>query len=115
MKKIMIGLLIGAVMAGAVCFFMMPDIKKAAYDSGYAAGNKAGMTAGTAAGVQQGIAELKAQQKHEKDSIAADAQKREEAIKKAAAGKVKKPAPIIQNWHVIDGQIAEPIESEPKQ
>lgn len=109
MKQIIIGVLIGAILTGLAGFLAMPEIKKTAYDTGFQEGTKGGITQGTAAGITQGIAQVKEEQrlKHQQDSTTA-AKKYQEAKRRAAIKPVEKPKPI-QNWHVIDGKIDEPI------
>jgi len=110
MKKIMIGLALGIVLCGAAYFLTIPQVKQAEYDRGYNDGNKKGITAGTTAGIAQGVADMQAQQKqiHERDSIAMVQKQHELAMQKAAA-KPKKVVKEIQNWHVIDGKIGDPV------
>ncbi len=110
MKNIFIGLIIGVVLCGLAGFLALPGIKKTAYDSGVEEGMKKGMAQGTTAGIAQGIAQLKAEQmqKHQQDSLAA-VKRYKEAKRKAAMRKpVEKPKPV-QNWHVINGKIDDPI------
>ena len=110
MKNFLIGLIIGLLLCGGAAFFVAPGIKKAAYDSGFETGNKKGITTGTSAGVTQGIEECKAQikQAHDRDSTAL-VQKAIEAKRKAEY-KAKKVVKEVQNWHVIDGKIADPVQ-----
>ena len=116
MKNIFIGLIIGVVLCGLAGFLALPGIKKTAYDSGVEEGTKKGIAQGTTAGIAQGIAQLKAEQmqKHEQDSLAA-VKRYKEARRKAAAMRkpVEKPKPV-QNWHVINGKIDDPIINESK-
>jgi hypothetical protein len=109
MKNLFIGLAIGVILCGLACFLAMPGVKQTAYDSGFKAGNIKGIAAGKATGINEGIAEIKSEQKQASDSLAVDEQqKREEALQRAAR-KPKKLVKEVQNWHVIDGKIAEPI------
>lgn len=107
MKKFIFGLVAGLVIGGIVLYVAVPKVKQTSYDSGFEAGNKQGIATGTTAGIAQGVADLQAKEKHERDSVAVLIQKRE-ATRKAAIKPKKKPE-VIQNWHVIDGQIAEPV------
>ncbi len=108
MKKMLIGLVIGLVL-GVVAFFMaMSGIKQTAYDSGYSAGNKAGITSGTTIGIAQGVAQVKTMEQQHNDSVAAAAEKTKLAMQKSMRKHVK-VVKEVQNWHVIDGKIAEPI------
>jgi len=111
MKKVLIGLIIGFLIAGAAGFIVIPGIKQTAYDAGFQDGNKKGVADGTRAGIVQGIADIKAIQKHQQDSVA-QVRRNEEEQRKAAARRAKKPAPVVQNWHVIDGKISEPVVPE---
>ena len=107
MKKVIIGLVAGIVICGGAFMVEYPTIKKDAYDSGFEAGNKAGIATGTTAGIAQGVADMKALQKQQHDSLA-KAEQKQEAVRKAAMVPKKKPE-ILQNWHVIDGSIADPV------
>lgn len=112
MGKFFLGLLAGVVLCALAGFLMYPNVKKQAYDSGVDEGTKKGMADGRAAGIKEGIAQLQAEQIHKRqqDSTAA-AQRYLAAKRKAAAERKKaeaKPKPV-QNWHVIDGKIDEPI------
>ncbi len=106
MGKILTGLIIGILIGGGAVYFMLPDIKKAAYDSGYETGMKEGVAKGTAEGIAAGKGLVLAEQKHEHDSAIAAEQK--QAEKQKAAQKYKKPEPT-QNWRVEGGRIAEPL------
>ena len=108
MKTILIGLIIGIVLSGIAFFLMMPGMKQTAYDSGYSNGNKAGISAGITTGIGQGVAQVKAEQQHERDSVANAEKSKVEAMAKMAR-KQRKVVKEVQNWHVIDGKIAEPI------
>lgn len=114
MGKFMFGLLTGIVVCALAGFLMMPGIQKKSYDGGYAEGVKKGAADGMTAGVAKGIEQVKSElmAKRAQDSVAA-AQRYLLAKQKAAAARRKieaKPKPI-QNWHVIDGKIDEPIPS----
>lgn len=112
MGKFFMGLLTGLILCVLGALLALPGVKKTAYDSGYAEGNKKGMDEGKNAGIKLGMDQLNAQQaeKHRQDSVTAA--KRYQAAKRKAAMERKKaaekPKPI-QNWHVIDGKIDEPI------
>lgn len=108
MKKLFLGVLLGAAFTGVAFYFSLPGIKQTSYDNGFAAGNKSGIATGTAAGVTQGITELKATQKREHDSLETLRKKKEAALK-ARTRVPKKVVRPIQNWHVIDGKIQDPI------
>ncbi len=112
MGKFFMGLLAGVILCAFAGFLMYPNVKKQAYDSGVQEGTKKGMADGRAAGIKEGIAQLQGEQaqKHRQDSIKA-VQLNLAAKRKAAAARKKaaeKPKPV-QNWHVINGQIDEPI------
>ncbi|MES2704762.1 MAG: hypothetical protein V4649_19125 [Bacteroidota bacterium] len=108
MKKVMMGLLLGAAVTAAGGFAMLPKVKQAEYERGMAQGRQEGVAAGTAAGMAQGEARVHAQYKEEKQSAETALQARRNEQRRAA--KPYKPAPKpIQNWHVIGNQIAEPI------
>ena len=109
MKKMIIGLALGIVLSGAACYFALPKVKQAAYDSGYETGNKQGIATGTTAGITQGISEILAKQKHAHDSLTAIENKKEASRKAAQKQKEKEELKDIQNWHVVDGRVADPI------
>ena len=121
MSKFIFGLLTGIVLCGIAFYVAMPKIKQTGYDSGVEAGTAQGVITGKAAGMTECMETIAAKQKHERDSIAV-IQKKQEAQHKAAMKPKKKPE-IVQNWHVIDGQLAEPVvdssthndEKEPKE
>lgn len=115
MKNFILGLVIGAVVAGIIGYTAaIPKIKQEAYDAGMAEGTKKGEAAGNAAGISEGIAQaqtkLLAEQNRIKDSMNALLEK--EKNSKKVVYKEKEPAPAIQNWRVIGGQIADPIVEE---
>lgn len=115
MKNFILGLVIGAVVAGIIGYTAaIPKIKQEAYDAGMAEGTKKGEAAGNAAGIAEGIAQAQTQmvagQNRAKDSLAALLAK--EKANKKVVYKEKEPAPAVQNWHVIGGQISDPIEEE---
>jgi hypothetical protein len=107
MKKVFLGLVLGIVLCAIAGYIMLPGIKKTAYDSGYNTGNKEGIASGTTAGIAKGIADIEARQKQQRDSIATV--QANLAAKRKALQKPRKVAPPIQNWHVVDGKIAEPV------
>jgi flagellar biosynthesis/type III secretory pathway protein FliH len=113
MGKFFMGLLAGVILCALAGFLMYPNVKKQAYDSGVEEGAKKGMADGRAAGIKEGMAQLQAEQmqKHRQDSMNA-VQRSLAAKRKAAAERMKaedKPKPV-QNWHVINGQIDDPIQ-----
>jgi len=108
MKKFFIGLVLGIILSGVACYLAIPGIKQTAYDSGYETGNKKGITTGTNAGITEGIAQVKAIQKHEQDSTAI-IQKNWEAQRRAARRHKEQEIKPVQNWHVIDGKIDDPV------
>ena len=114
MGKLLIGLVIGVVVSGGVGLIAIPKIKQAAYDKGYDLGNKDGTAKGTTAGIATGIAQITAvqAQKHADDSVAS-VKKYQEARRKAAMSKRRVAPKPIQNWHVIDGKIEQPITDSP--
>ena len=107
MKNFLIGLLIGIVLCSVACFLVFPTIKETAYNTGYDAGNKKGISTGTATGITQGIAEMQARQKHERDSLSIV--EKNQAVIWKATHKPKKVVEQVQNWHVIDGKVADPV------
>lgn len=115
MKNFILGLVIGAVVAGIIGYTAaIPKIKQEAYDAGMAEGTKKGEAAGNAAGINEGLAQAQtkmlAEQNRVKDSMAAVLEK--EKSSKKVIYKEKEPAPAVQNWHVIGGQISDPIVEE---
>ncbi len=108
MRNLLIGLLLGIILCTVGGYIMYPTVKKTSYDEGYKAGMINGNATGLAEGKTQGAAEVRAEIKHHEDSLAADIQKKE-AERKAAMKKVHKAPPPVQNWHVIDGKIADPV------
>jgi hypothetical protein len=116
MKNFLIGLVLGILLIGAVGYFIfLPDAKDASYKTGYQDGNTKGTADGKAAGITEGMAQTEAKYQHQRDSIAqADStQALAEREKKAAEAKMHRVKPV-QNWHVINGKIGEPIKNEPK-
>ena len=112
MLKVLIGLVLGIVVCGAVVYYNIPDFKQNAYNTGYNAGIKAGVDSGTTAGITKGIAEIQAKEQHERDSIALVT--KQDSIAKANA-KPKHIVHPVQNWHVIDGKIADPVTNKPEE
>jgi len=108
MKKVFLGMGIGIILCGAAGFLVVPKVQQEGYTNGYAIGSKEGREEGMKAGIAQGVAELKAMQKHEQDSLANERIKQEERMRAARAKRKPAPAPI-QNWHVIDGKIGDPV------
>ncbi|MGC4057081.1 MAG: hypothetical protein QM743_03035 [Chitinophagaceae bacterium] len=112
MKNFILGLVIGAVVTGIIGYTAaIPKIKQEAYDTGMAEGTKKGEAAGNAAGIAEGLAQaqtkMQAEQSRAKDSLAALLEK--ERTTKKVVYKEKDPTPAVQNWHVIGGNIADPI------
>lgn len=107
MKKVFLGLFAGAALCAGAFIIMIPKMKQAAYDNGYAIGNKDGIAAGTTAGITKGISEEDAKMQAERQKAAEAAKEREARMRIAA--KPKKVEKEIQNWHVIDGKIGDPI------
>ena len=110
MKNFFIGLLIGVALCGLAGFLALPGIKKTEFDNGVAEGTKKGIAQGTTEGIAKGIAQLKAEQKqkHEQDSMAVAKKYHEARMRAAVLQKTRKPKPV-QNWHVINGKIDDPI------
>lgn len=115
MKNFFIGLVTGLILCVAAGILIQPGMKQAAHDEGYAAGMKKGEETGKAAGIVKGQADLLAEQKakHDAEVAAANAKAAEQARIAKAKTKVK-VVKVQQNWHVIDGKIAEPVVSEPE-
>lgn len=112
MKKVFLGLFLGLLLSGIIAFLMIPKVKQTAYDNGFNEGNKQGISTGTAAGITQGIAQVQASEQHERDSVAIV--EKNEAARIKAAYKPRKVVKPTQNWHVIDGKIADPVTDEPQ-
>lgn len=112
--KFFFGLLTGVAICALVGFLSLPGNQKKHYDSGYAEGLKKGTADGTAAGITKGMEQLRAEQKAKHDNDSAAAAKRYLLAKQKAAAERRKaeekPKPV-QNWHVIDGKIDDPIPS----
>jgi|GEM_PF-1706574 len=115
MKNFFIGLVTGLILCVAAGILIHPGIKQAAHDEGYAAGMKKGEETGKAAGIAKGQADLLAEQKakHDADVAAVQAKVAEQARLAKLHPKVRVQK-VQQNWHVIDGKIAEPVVSEPE-
>ncbi len=107
MKKVFLGMLLGIVLCGAGLAVAYPGIERKAYEEGYAAGNKDGNATGITTGIAQGVAQVNAIIKARQDSL--DAATARAAEKRRAAGR-KKAKPPVQNWHVVDGRIGDPVE-----
>lgn len=107
MKKVTIGLSAGLLLCGLAVYVAVPMIQQAAYKNGYNAGDARGLIDGKAAGITQGISEIRAHEQQVRDSIAAE-QHKEAALHKQRHKPIRVERPI-QNWHVIDGKIADPI------
>jgi len=107
MKNFSLGFVIGLVVTCAVVFLgIVPSIKQSTYDKAFAAGNTSGTNAGIKIGIARGVEQVR--QRQVQDSIHADALNRK-AMEAAARKRSRtKPQPV-QNWHVIDGKIADPI------
>ena len=116
MKNFFIGLMVGLVIAAVTGIIAIPGIKKTEREAGIEEGTKKGMAAGTTEGIAKGIEQHKAEleAKRQQDSAAA-ARKYAEA-KRRAAMKPKVVERPVQNWHVENGKIADPIPyEEPKE
>lgn len=108
MKNLLLGLLIGITFCAAVGYIMYPRISQTLHDSAYQEGVRVGADSGIIKGISQGMDQAHVAQQRREDSIA-EMQRKEAERRKAAARKVhKEPAPV-QNWHVIDGKIADPV------
>ena len=108
MKTFFIGLILGLAIAGLAGYLLLPDIKHTAHDAGFTEGNKKGIETGTTEGITKGIAQIKAEEKRVQDSISV-VQKNLAAQRKAALIRKEKEVKPIQNWHVIDGKIDDPV------
>jgi hypothetical protein len=106
MKNLLTGLTLGVIIAIVVWLLATPKLKQVAYDQGFAEGRQTGIAAGTLAGIEVGHAKCIAEQARTKDSITAA---RLNAARKKSARKPVEEAKPVQNWHVIDGRIAEPV------
>ena len=110
MRNFLIGLLCGLVIAAIAGYLLLPQVKQPSYEAGYAAGNSKGESAGMAAGIAKGVAQVQQEQKRVKDSIAVADKRQEDARRRmATARKKKEVVKVVQNWHVIDRKIADPI------
>jgi hypothetical protein len=117
MKNILIGLVLGILLTGVVCYFVfLPDIKDKTYKTAYDEGSKKGFADGRDTGMAAGITateqKFAAAAAHERDSLAT-VQKNMEEMQKAA--QKKHTVKQVQNWHVIDNQIGDPIVPEKKE
>ncbi len=106
MKYWFIGLVTGLILCAIAYYMLAPAIKKTAYDNGFVAGTTEGIATGKTEGITAGIAACKADIQRRQDSVSVAKQ---QASRKSASRKARKPAGPIQNWHVINGKIAEPI------
>ena len=107
MKNFFLGSLIGAAITFAIIWFgIMPGTKQTAYETGFSAGNAAGTDAGTKAGIVKGIEQVR--EIEQQDSLRM-AELNRKALEAAAAKRQRRKPQPVQNWHVIDGRIADPI------
>lgn len=112
MKYFFIGLLLGIVFSVAAFYFMaVPGIKQTEFDSGYAKGIKEGTDKGITTGIAQGVEQVHAELQRVEDSTVAALQQLEAQRKAAQKRQAKKQKPV-QNWHVINGKIGDPIVDE---
>ncbi len=107
MKKLLIGVFLGILASGVTSYLVIPGMKQDSYEKGYNEGYQKGIDTGINAGIVRGIAVSEAEQKHIHDSLIAVAEM--QAAVKQKMLKHKKVVKPIQNWHVIDGKIADPI------
>jgi hypothetical protein len=118
MKNLVLGMVLGAAIASLGSYLYFPKFKQAAYDDGYSIGNKEGIAKGTALGIDEGIAQSAtkqlADQKMMQDSMNAVIEK-VKASSRIIIRKPKEEKPLIQNWRVLGGQIAEPIADQPQE
>ena len=111
MKNFISGLLIGALIVGGGSYLYFPKLKQAAFNEGQALGKAEGIKAGTAIGIEEGMTQGLAKAELEKKVIQDSLNKQ---IEEAKANRkiVRIPVeekPTIQNWRVLGGQIADPI------
>lgn len=110
MKQFIFGLFAGVFVTFLVLWFgAVPGLKQTAYDSGFAAGSKAGTDAGMKLGIAKGVEQVRQQELQ--DSLRVEVQNRKARESATAQARRHKPDPE-QNWHVIDGHIAAPINLE---
>ncbi len=114
MKNLVLGLALGIGVGGAGYHFLAaPKMKQTSYEDGM----KAGITDGMAKAKEEAMAEAdakiaaqKVEQQKVLDNINAEAAAKVAAANaRKAAAKPKETKPEIENWHVIGGQIADPI------
>ena len=85
-------------------------VQKTDYAIGFQAGKKVGDSTGLALGAVQGYGKAKTEQKRFDDSLASVAKERSLALQRNARKRKKEAkTAIVQNYHVIDGKIGEPI------
>lgn len=107
-NNFLMGLFLGLVIVGGANYFIVqPQLQKSAYEKGQEAGRREGVASGISIGVSEQEAKFKAELKRASDSSLA-ALNSERATRKAAARVKRTPRPV-QNWHVIDGRIADAI------
>ncbi len=96
------------------CLFVF-ELAPTTYANGKAAGHETGLRenqpAERKAGFAEGIAFIERKQQQTADSVAriADAKKAEQRRRAEAARRERERVASTQNWHVIDGKIADPI------
>ncbi len=88
---------------------LMPRARQESERIGNTAGYKSGKADGRADGFKEGIAFMEAKARRTSDSLdrIAAVQKAERKRKAEAAQRAR--SAYVQNWHVIDGKIADPI------
>lgn len=107
MKNFSLGFFIGIAIACGVMFLgVIPSFKKSSYDVGYAAGNIAGINDGIKTGIAKGVEQVRQQQIQ--DSLRLNEQSRKN-LEAATRKKNRRQPEPVQNWHVIDGKLAEPV------
>ncbi len=109
MRNSLLGLLVGMLATGLfVYFYEIPKSNKLA-DEKYTAGCRVSDSTGMKKGYSLGYAQAKLEQKQAEDKLAAEKKAKEDARHHAWLRAQKTPKPI-QNWHVYEGKIADPIE-----
>jgi hypothetical protein len=111
MKNLLIGLIIGLLLVGLGVYLVLPLVKRSAYQGGYDDGATKGVSTGVAVGKAKCAEEIMSVRKHTQDSLVFVGQQIE-AQKKAKEliwVRRQKKVNYNQNWHVIDGQIGDPI------
>lgn len=107
MKNFSLGFAIALAIACAIVFLgVIPSVKRSAYDKGFAAGNASGTESGIKIGIAKGVEQVR--ESKVQDSIRIEALNRK-ASEAAAKKRTNTRTEPVQNWHVIDGKIAEPI------